>query len=423
VTAVSTKQRRLLAGFVLGIGLIYYASNPLLLYNQFFVHGESLHARLNLKDWPYAWLTENNYTFRLADALLDGKLGLTEEAPAWLNEMIPLHGKYFAVFSLGSVLTMVPFAWLHRFVEFPAAGITIALIGSAAALFFLRLSLGYDQSVSRSVVLTLFAMLGTWLWTNIVMGGAWQFTLGFALIGELGTIYFTIVKRRPLIAGLFFAFAFGNRTEIILTAPVFIYLLLRDVKQAPPRDIIVMLAKFCAVPAVLGILTLFYNFLRFGSPFDFGLARIPGVLQEPWYSHGIFSLHAIPSNARHMLFEPWRRVDHRPYFLPNGFGGSIFLDAPLLVLIFGKGARHRDIKIAAWIAIVLLTLCFWCHGNVGGWQFSYRAAIVLLPWFFLLILETDRGTTPKWQIALLVISIAINAYATSLFLWTNLIQP
>ena len=58
-------------------------------------------------------------------------------------------------------------------------------------------------------------------------------------------------------------------------------------------------------------------FARFGSPFDFGLARLPGVLDEPWYRHGIFSVYAIPANAWQMLLEPWHRIARPPYFLPE----------------------------------------------------------------------------------------------------------
>jgi hypothetical protein len=79
------------------------------------------------------------------------------------------------------------------------------------------------------------------------------------------------------------------------------------------------------------------------------------------------------------------------------------------------------LKIAAWIAIALLTAVFWCHGNTGGWQFSYRGAILMLPWFFVLLIES--GPLCRWQIALIAVSIAINACATFLFLWTNWIQP
>jgi hypothetical protein len=45
------------------------------------------------------------------------------------------------------------------------------------------------------------------------MTGAWHLALGFAMLGELGAIYFTVFNRKPLLAGLFFALAFGNRPK------------------------------------------------------------------------------------------------------------------------------------------------------------------------------------------------------------------
>src|SRR2546428_1926392 len=55
-----------------------------------------------------------DYTFRIAQALLDGKLGLTERPPDWLNEMVPLDGQYYSAFPLGAVLAMLPVAALKR---------------------------------------------------------------------------------------------------------------------------------------------------------------------------------------------------------------------------------------------------------------------------------------------------------------------
>src|SRR5215475_5167358 len=55
-----------------------------------------------------------DYTYRIAEALLSGRLGLTERPPDWLNEMVPLDGRYYSVFPLGSVLTMAPLAMLKR---------------------------------------------------------------------------------------------------------------------------------------------------------------------------------------------------------------------------------------------------------------------------------------------------------------------
>jgi hypothetical protein len=174
---------------------------------------------------------------------------------------------------------------------------------------------------------------------------------------------------------------------------------------------------------VLGLCTLAYNFARFGSVSDFGSSRVPGVLLEPWYRYGIFSLYAIPANARAMLLETWKRIPQYPYLTPNGFGGSIFLSCPLLVLLFRPPARDRNPAITwcSWIAIAVLTFLIWTHGNTGGWQYSYRYATELLPWMFLVMLESRPWA---WMENLLfAISVAINAWATYLFLWTRYVQP
>ncbi|MCV4933129.1 hypothetical protein OFC23_32155, partial [Escherichia coli] len=74
------------------------------------------------------------------------------------------------------------------------------------------------------------------------------------------------------------------------------------------------IAAFCVIPFILGVATLSYNYARFGSFLDFGYSRIPGVLAEPWYNHGIFSIYYIPRQIWEMLFKPW---EFRPsFYLP-----------------------------------------------------------------------------------------------------------
>ena len=365
-----------------------------------------------------------DYTFRIAEAILDGRLGLTERPPDWLNEMVPLDGKYYSVFPLGAVLAMLPLAAIKRLglIElFPGTLIAAMLAGAASLLFYL-LSARYGDSVKRRLTLTLLPVFGTWMWANLAFAGAWQIALGFAVVGQLGALYFILIDYRPTLAGFCFALAFGNRTEIILLAPIFIYLV---IKRAPP-DVVKegarpwrMADRFVAIPIALGLLTLGYNYARFSSILDFGYARIPGVLNEPWYQHGIFSIHAIPLNAGAMLFETWRLVDRFPYLRPTGFGGSIFLSCPFLIYLFRTGARDSILKTLAWVAVAVLTLTLWLHGNPGGWQISYRYAMELLPWMFLILLESSPKRVGLVEVALFLASIAINAYSTWLFLWTQ----
>jgi hypothetical protein len=368
-----------------------------------------------------------DYTYRIAGAVLNGKLGLLERPPDWLNEMIPFNGEYYSAFPFGSVITMLPLAALGRLnliTSFPGTFIA-ALLAAAASVFFYLLSGRYGANPTRRLALTLWPIFGTWMWANLAFAGAWHIALGFAVVGQLSAIYFILIDYRPMLAGICFAVAFGNRTEIILLAPIFLFLIYKygpapDSPDAKPwSGRAQTIDRFLAFPVALGVLTLAYNYARFSSIFDFGYARIPGVLNEPWYRHGIFSIHAIPLNAEAMLIEPWRRIDHFPHLIPTGFGGSIFLSCPFLIYLFRIGARDATLKSLAWVAVAILTLALWLHGNPGGWQISYRYATELLPWMFLILLESSPKKVGRIEAALLLVSIAINAYSTWLFLRTE----
>jgi hypothetical protein len=183
------------------------------------------------------------------------------------------------------------------------------------------------------------------------------------------------------------------------------------------------MARFLAAPAVLGIAALLYNYFRFHSLFDMGYSRIPVIQNEDWFKHGLFSVHAIPVNASAMLLDGWRRVPQWPYLMPSGFGGSILAASPFLLLLVRKGSRDWRMFIACWIAVIGLTLVLWLHANPGGWQFSYRYGMILIPWMFLILLDTGKRRPSVLEIVLFVVSVSINAFATYLFTWTKLVQP
>src|SRR5437773_1714366 len=373
-----------------------------------------------------------DYTGRIALALLRGHLGLDRHPGSWLSEMVPSEGKYYSVFPLGAVLSVVPVAffqqagWFHRF---PAHFLT-ALIAGLCVFFFFRLSSVKIESISRRILLALFSVFGTWTWCNLGFAGAWQIALGFALVGQTAALYFTLVKPRPLVAGAWFALAFGNRTELLVTLPMFMYFWMFAVSVGEPRGLASLKVRlfqswrpiswFLFVPGVLALATAAYNFARFGSVFDFGYARIPNLLNEPWYQHGLFSLKAIPWNMQKMLFEGFGDNPDFPYFRFYPFGCSIFLASPFLFLLFREGGKYR---LICWMLITLLTFVLWYHGNPGGWQFSYRYATVLLPWMFLLISGNGPKKLSLTEVVLFIVSVGINAIAAYQFLWTSQIHP
>ena len=372
-----------------------------------------------------------DYTFRLASALANGQLGLAS-SPTWLNELIPHGNLYYSAFPLGSILSVLPFSTLvnwHILGEYPVAAVVGIIAGVTSWLSYRYSLVRRDLTTAHRIILTTWLLFGTWYLTNLLFAGAWHLALGFAVLGELGVLVYTLVKPNPALAGLFFALAFGNRTEILFTAPIFFYFLLRSDIQQAGRNTWKRLSAwktvglFSLAPALLGLATLAYNQLRFGSIADFGYSHIPGVLDEPLYSGGIFSLVPVSENARQMLWQGSKHLESFPYFVPTGFGGSIFLASPFLLLLLRRwhGQRHR--LVASTLAIFVLTATLWLHGNPGGWQYSYRYAMILLPWILVIFIEILPQKVSKTEATLWIISIATNAYATYLFMWTKYVQP
>ena len=432
--------------------------------------GVSLFAALAFYFSTNPTLHDLDYTFEIASAFLRGDLGLREKPPEWLNEMIPYGARYYSAFPLGAVLSMVPVALLQKaslIRDFPAR-ILAALIGGACVYFFFQLAKAFGPEYSslktkpltRRILLALFPVFGTWTWCNLGMAGAWQIALGLALLGQIAALYFTLVRPSPLIAGAFFTLAFGNRTELLITAPFYLYFFWRrpvSVKEAAdlqepgnrsgwpttsglsasdsdaPKMPAVrwknferalrvngpMVFDFLTLPLTLALLTGAYNLARFHSMSDFGYFHIPEVRDEPWYAHGLFSVHSIPWNVHTMLFEGFGDNPDFPFLSFPPFGCSILLSSPFLFLIFRAGGTY---KVVSWIAIGILTFVLWCHGNPGGWQFAYRYAMILLPWIFLLLTGNGPPKITVAEFSLFAVSIAINGIATWLFLWTDRIQ-
>src|SRR6266540_3649408 len=399
----------------------------------------SLSAALAFFFSTKATLHDLDYTSQIASALLRGELGLREKPPDWLNEMIPQGERYYSAFPLGAVLSMVPIALLQKaglIDNFPGH-VLAALIAGACVYFFFQLAKAFaadyfgleGRALVRRILLALFPIFGTWTWCNLGFGGAWQIALGLALLGQTAALYFTLARPSPFVAGAFFALAFGNRTELLITLPLYLYLFWRqangkvtnwkDLRRGVQENR-QMLIRFLSFPVTLGLLTAAYNFARFHSIFDFGYIHIPEVAQEPWYEHGLFSINAIPWNIYTMLFQGYESLSYFPYLRPNGFGCSIILASPFLCLLFRQGGQYKGV---AWVTIAVLTLVLWLHGNPGSWQFSYRYAMILLPWMFLLLTGNGPANISVPEISLFAVSITINAIAMWQFLWTDQIQP
>src|SRR5213592_2560731 len=309
-------------------------------------------------------LHDLDYTAEIASAFLRGDLGLREKPPEWLNEMIPYGDRYYSAFPLGAVLSMIPIALLQkaRLIHNFPAHVLASLIAGCCVYFFFQLAKAFGANYSslepssfgRRILLALFPVFGTWTWCNLGFGGAWQIALGLALLGQTAALYFTLVRPSPLIAGTFFALAYGNRTELLITAPLYLYFFWQRSDRTSAlwsRSMIKqelgkngrMAIRFLSVPVCLAILTAAYNFARFHSIFDFGYTHIPEVHEEPCTSTVFFRSRLFPGTSTRCYFRDLQVFPTFHTSSQTGLAAQYSLPAPFCVSFFARAENTRSL--------------------------------------------------------------------------------
>src|SRR5438067_11886504 len=99
-------------------------------------------------------------------------------------------------------------------------------------------------------------------------------TLSATVCPNTAALNFPLVRPSPFIAGAFFALAVGNRTELLITAPFYLYLFWRrsnentagQLRTARVKQMLrvnaPMVIDFLTLPVALALLTAAYNFAR-----------------------------------------------------------------------------------------------------------------------------------------------------------------
>jgi hypothetical protein len=333
----------------------------------------------------------------LAGAFLHGEL--TVPGRAWM-ELIPVNGTDLwyvpfppapALFYLPVVAVMGIQPWNLEL----SANVMPAILGGASVALTYALLDAWGVALRPRVWLTVGFATSTFWWAAGT-GSTHLFAQACGVFFALAALNLAVRRRWPLAAGLLLGLAAASRLPMGLTLPV----LLALYGWRPSwRHAGVVLGL--AVPAIM---VAGYNLARFGSPTDFGYARIPSgeglVTDEWWFSDGIISPTYILRNLNAMFLANFNYTSEPPFVRPSLSALSIVVTAPIYLFAaraVGRAVRDqadRPMVVVLSLTTLLVLLPDLMHGSWGFAQYGYRFLLDAVPVLLLLlgIVFRDRIT-------------------------------
>ncbi len=361
----------------------------------------------------------DSYTLQ-ALAWREGKAGLGQNYE-WL-ELAVFNGDWYVSFPPLPSVVMLPLTFLfgantpNNLVMMVYAMLTVAL-----AYKILRLK---GTSPAASGLLALFYVWGSnmlWMSTN---GGVWFQAQALNLLLLTWMAYSALTNRRVLAYALA-ALAVGCRPfSAVAFLPLFVHFYTLDyvsgqgfIKTALKQ------AKCLILPALIACAYMWYNYIRFQNPFEFGHNYLVEFLESP---EGQFSLSYVPQNLFNLFLRPVTAgLDLRLKF--TYFDGFMFYIAnPMFLLLFIRVVRDSikkrmgafKISLLAAMALNILLLC--AHKTLGGWQFGARYTVDMLPYALLYLTFDGAWEVKRYEKFIILAGILFNAYGA---LAINFIYP
>lgn len=310
-------------------------------------------------------------------------------------------------------------------------------------LFAILLARRLGYSLAESVTGALFVVMGSsafFLCVNKMAGGVWFMAQNLSLL--LTILSFWFIQGKKDIDGIFamicLALAVGCRPFQIVYFFYFAYVLAKkyDFK-------ILKTWKYYIAPAIIGGLYMIYNYVRFGSVFEFGHNFLPEFMRKP---EGQFSLKSLLPNLREVLTNIPKLTENGIEFSMFGFAfyiaNVIFMVMPFAFVMYFSLKKpvtqcaggnitgtvsFREKLLSSETPEILLLLflnaahfvSLLMHSSLGGWQFGSRYTVDMIPAAFLMLLllgrricSTRRGKTVFFVISsmILIFGIYFNIY-------------
>jgi hypothetical protein len=327
----------------------------------------------------------------LAWAMLHGHFYLIH-APGYF-ELTHVAGLSYIAYGIGPSLLMLPLVGLWG-PDFNQPAFNEALGGLAVALWWSITGLLGLDFWKRVWLTLLFATGSLFCFMAGQNGNTWDLMHVTTVFGLMLAIYDVVGKRRGWLAGLGFGIAVLSRQPALLGLPFFIVMLWSNTESLYRQK------RELAFAIALGSLLAFaawYNFARFGNPFDNGYARVIAATggAGPW---GLFSIHYFAQNYHVYFLQLPERISGFPWLNPTMAGFTIFISTPAIYLALAANYRERinQLALAAVVAIQAVYLVYYWTGYA---QFGCRYSVDYLP-FVMILAAAGAKYCLNWMIAL-----------------------
>jgi hypothetical protein len=293
--------------------------------------------------------------------------------------------------------------------------INAALAATSVGLAWMLISRFDGGSPRTRIWLTAFFAFSTALWSITVRGGVWHTGQLIATVATLLGLLESTGQRRPWLLGLAAGAGFLARAPLLFAVPFYAWVAgasgeADGWRWRMDRSAILRGAVVVAIAVVAVGLAGAYNFVRFGSPLESGyaLAALPTALAGT-RDHGLFSFAYLPRNLDLLLWHLPVAAQPPLFLLPDGYGLSIFITSPAIVMIGWANYRRPFVLACALTALAVLVPSLLYYG--GGWlQVGFRYFFDSMPFVLVLMVAGwKRDMATLWKV-LIAIGIAVGVW-------------
>ncbi|MGZ3632061.1 MAG: hypothetical protein ACXWQ6_06315 [Candidatus Limnocylindrales bacterium] len=359
--------------------------------------------------------------FYLADAFLHGRTWL--DPAAWLGpqDIVPIGDHVYVPFGPFPALLFVPLVaviGVGPLVPWEFV-VNAALAGGCVGLAWSLLARFDSGRLGDRLWLVALFGFSTSIWSITTAGGVWHTGQLVATGALLLALLEATGRRRGLLMGLLVGAALLCRAPIALAVPFFVGVAVVGRTNGWPvrlRELRWRTALRHATLVLLGVapsvaFLAWYNGIRFGSPFEsgYGLATLTEPVLIAAREQGLFALAHLPTNLRYLLLEVPTSAPAPLFLRPDGYGFSVLLQSPGLLL--GLKARWRDpFVVGAGLTALLVLVPSLLYYGGGFYQFGFRYLLDAMP--FILVLVASAARTPltwPWKV-LIAVGVVVNAW-------------